>query len=247
MLKLNETPCRAASATLLACFVCLALTLPSSAWADDNKSDKPKVFPPDARLFSVQLSNADWSARWWQWALTIPNPNNPTLDLTGEKCGVEQSGPVFFLAGAPVTTAVTRTCTIPAGKVLFFPLITSECSNVEPAPFFGANQEQLSACVKKLIDGVSVPSLKLSIDGAPVGNLGSYRVQSPLFAYTLPALNQLGAPGGTSPISIADGFFVMVQLPPGQHTLHFEAVIASGPGAPFSQNVTYHLKVRGDN
>src|SRR5690242_17902424 len=76
---------------------------------------------------------SDWSAAWWQWALSIPvhdpaNPSqilNPLFDDTGAECGVQQSGPVFFLGGKfcqsnpppgspPCSFTVTRNCSVPA-------------------------------------------------------------------------------------------------------------------------------------
>jgi len=59
----------------------------------------------------------EWSARWWQWLLSIPMDHNPNFDTTGADCGQEQVGPVWFLASRfEGTSAVTRSCTVPAGK-----------------------------------------------------------------------------------------------------------------------------------
>ena len=64
----------------------------------------------------------DWSAEWWQWVLGIPQATNPQLDTTGEFCDVNQpASPFWFLAGTFGGDAA-RSCTIPAGKLLFFPL-----------------------------------------------------------------------------------------------------------------------------
>ena len=55
------------------------------------------VLPPDAEYAGV--SRAEWSARFSQWALSLPPEVNPNFDPTGEQCGYGQSGPVFFLPG----------------------------------------------------------------------------------------------------------------------------------------------------
>ncbi|MGI8992576.1 MAG: hypothetical protein ACR2I2_23715 [Bryobacteraceae bacterium] len=225
------------------------MTTTGPIWADDDT----RIFPPDSRPASLAPTQAEWSARWWQWAFTT----NDNVDLTGANCGVGQSGQVFFLAGAPVTTAVNRSCTVPANKILFFPLINSECSNVEPPPFHGNNEAQLRACAKAAMDGVNLSTLRLTIDGVPIGHLGSLRTQSPLYAVTVggtcnydpnfcPNGNQLGVPPGTSLFSVSDGFWVMMQLSSGMHVIHFEAAVVSGPGAGFSQNITYHLRISGE-
>jgi hypothetical protein len=57
------------------------------------------------------------TAQWWQWVLSIPTDNNPTLDTTGEDCMVGQQGPIWFLTGANFggeTPPVTRSCSMPA-------------------------------------------------------------------------------------------------------------------------------------
>ncbi len=48
------------------------------------------------------------SAEWWQWALSIPTPQNPMLDTTGAHCMVGQRGDVWFLAGTFLGGSATR-------------------------------------------------------------------------------------------------------------------------------------------
>src|SRR5688572_21522526 len=57
------------------------------AWADH---DRPVIFPPKSRPAEVRPTFEEWSARWWQWALSIPVDKNPTLDQTGANCDVGQ-------------------------------------------------------------------------------------------------------------------------------------------------------------
>ena len=84
------------------------------------------------------LSYAQWSAKWWQWAWSIPSDINPILDKTGgADCGVDQSGPVWYLAGTAGFNA-ERDCTVPAGKMIFFPIINLgndyPCLNLNVTP-----------------------------------------------------------------------------------------------------------------
>jgi hypothetical protein len=67
------------------------------------------------------MSYQQWSANWWQWVMAIPYNMNPIFDTTGADCGLNQSGPVWFLAGTSGFSA-TRYCTVPAGKMIFFPI-----------------------------------------------------------------------------------------------------------------------------
>src|SRR6202043_2144227 len=65
------------------------------------------------------------TAEWWQWALSIPTSINPQLDTTGGNCMVGQRGSVWFLAGIFGGGSATRTCAVPEGTVLFFPVINT--------------------------------------------------------------------------------------------------------------------------
>jgi hypothetical protein len=94
-----------------------------------------KAFPVNATEFG--RTYAEWSAQWWQWLLSIPASTNPTNDTTGKDCDIAQSQPLFFLAGIGSGGVVTRSCTVPCGKPLFFPLLNVECSSVEVPPFSG--------------------------------------------------------------------------------------------------------------
>ena len=92
-------------------------------------------------ILPVQLALADGgaapgplselTAEWRQWAYSIPTSQNPQEDATGQYCMVGQRGPVWFLAGVflgwPGT--ITRTCTVPEGKALFFPVINQDAFN----------------------------------------------------------------------------------------------------------------------
>src|SRR5437016_1632482 len=62
------------------------------------------------------------TAEWWQWALSIPNDENPLLELDTktQKCIVGQRGDVWFLAGTFSGSPATRACTVPANATLFF-------------------------------------------------------------------------------------------------------------------------------
>jgi hypothetical protein len=66
---------------------------------------------------------AGLSAEWWQWALSIPTSVNPQTDTTGEFSVVGQRGPIWFLAGTFGGGTATRSCSVPQGAALFFPVI----------------------------------------------------------------------------------------------------------------------------
>ena len=219
----------------------LTLSLPVSVLA---ASGNPRVAPIGSRVHG--LTYTEWSVKWWQWLLSIPADQSPTFDTTGEDCAVGQSGHVWFLAGTPGGSA-TRTCTVPPGTSLFFPIINAEFDYPCPDPGFqpapGQSLEAfLTENVTTLIDAVK--DLALEIDGVAVENLGNYRVTSPLFEFvghpSLTAVFDSCITGSSQP-AVSDGYWVM--LPPlsrGSHTIHLHGAI---DGFGFETDVTYTLLV----
>ena len=91
----------------------------------------PGVSPANASGSGFQTSQHTsatslLAAKWWQWALTQPGSKSPLTDTTGQFCGQGQRGNVWFLAGnfgGQPSSPINRSCTIPGGKDLFFPLV----------------------------------------------------------------------------------------------------------------------------
>jgi hypothetical protein len=145
---------------------------------------------------------------------------------------------------------VTRSCTVPCGKPLFFPLLTVECSNVEADPFFGANPTDRLVCAQQLGDLIDVGSLKTTIDGVDVTSLNRFRVAGPDTDFKMsPTDNVLFVMGASKGFSTTDGYWLMLKpLSGGNHVLHFEASIPVLPpplSGNFTQDVTYDLSVKG--
>jgi len=196
-----------------------------------------QVVPLDASIYGPL------EAAWNQYVFGQPVPINPTLDTTGQFANIGQSGSVFFLCGSPSDAPVTRNVTVPAGVSLFFPLVTAECSTVEAPPFFGSTFDELSACAASFFCSQDV--LSCTIDGTSVKKLRKFQVQSPLYDFMLPGTNVLGLPGGTSGSSVSDGYWLLVSpLSSGSHVIHWDATLACGIGAGFSQHITYNITVQ---
>ncbi len=201
------------------------------------------VAPPNSRPYG--LSYAAWGARWWQWSYSIPlGVNTSANDPTGAQCGINQNGGVWFLAGTTGGTA-TRSCTIPAGEAIFFPIVDAinDYPCPEPPPFEPAPGQSLEAFLtegaKGFIDPVTV--LEVDLDGKSFGDLFSYRATSKLFAFTgaadLTAIDSCVT--GSPQLAVADGYWIMLRpLAVGGHTLHFK-----GSGPAISTEVTYHLTI----
>lgn len=188
-----------------------------------------------------------WAAEWWQWALGVPAAVNPILDTTGANCAQRQVDTVWFLAGSFGTDPVVRSCQVPAGKSLFFPLINN---------FYGAFLNDLPetrteeyaraaasctvpAVISVAIDGFRVPNPTRFFTG-PSGSL------SPIFTVQLPPGNLFGDDGTFIPElvltpSAEQGYYLFVRpLRPGAHTIRWTA---SGCTPGNSQDITYNLQV----
>jgi hypothetical protein len=190
-----------------------------------------------------------WAAEWWQWVLGIPAATNPLFDATGDNCAQRQVDKVWFLAGSTSSAPVFRTCSIPADRALFFPLINSGYGaflNDPPSTRTEAFVRAQVACTTPVsigasIDGFAVPSPERFSTGAD----GS---QSPIFNVQLPPANLFGADEGAIPELVLTptaerGYYLFVRpLTPGTHMIRW---IASGCFGDFSQDVTYSLKVKG--
>jgi hypothetical protein len=157
---------------------------------------------------------------------------------------------VWFLGGSFVSNTEVRSCTVPAGKALFFPILNGEDSDVEESfnngcsdPTFGSTIVGLRKCATAGQEGLSVSA---EIDGHSVRDIAQrFRVQSPEFSFTLPDDNWLKATTGNpyaagTYMSVGDGYYLMLSpLHPGNHSIHFHGSAPNG----FALDITYHLTV----
>jgi hypothetical protein len=256
-------------AALAACVGLLTALMSSAAVANEGGSG---VVSPEDRI--AGRTYGQWSAAWWKWSLQAPNvPSNPNADQNAGTldspevvdCAAGQSGPVWFLAGTtaiePYSTAY-RTCSIPAGKFLFFPVVDGWNDNLNcphmPQGSFSA--DELANNVKVQTDQIKPGSMKVTIDDGAVAGLydssTDFRASAGGFYYTLPADNWLSAPfcpddpfpAGTRPPkpgAFADGVYIMLApLSIGTHHLHWEGAEGAGPiSGAFSQNLSYTIVV----
>ena len=217
---------------LIAVILGIMVLAPMVATAENPN---PRVLPVDSTPFGNTYGG--WSEEWWKWILSIPSDSNPLLDDgSGEFCAEGQSGNVWFLAGS--WAGVTELeCKVPVGKALFFPIINVECSTVEG---YGETEEDLRDWANYYMDNVKV--LEVTVDGIPLQDLDSYRVESSLFEFTLPEDNILGLPAGPSQ-AVADGYWIM--LPPlsaGKHEIYVYGKFEDD--FVFETEMTYNLEVQ---
>lgn len=219
----------------------------TSQIARGDRNPNPGVTPPHARAYGS--SYAEWGAQWWRWAYSFPVDQFPSLQSGELDCGLGQSDPVWFLAGTAGQRPVTRSCTIPTGKALFFPIISYlndyPCPdpNFQPPP--GETLEQfLTEGAQAVIDLVT--QLEVVVDGRSLNDLFSYQATSRLFTFTAdPSLVAFDScVNGTKQFGVTDGYWILLRpLPPGPHTIFFRAVLDFGGGSTFEVQVTYNLTI----
>ena len=189
------------------------------------------------------LSYGDWTANFWKWVYSIPKDISPASDQTGKSCAQSQNGPVWFLLGT-ISGSAERTCTIPAGKAILFPILNSECSYAEtPTAKTGS---ELQTCAVTSDKGVT--NLQATVDGKNLQQLDKYRVTSSLFNFTFANPNISGAPIGPTQ-GVSDGWWVFLKpLTPGKHEIHFTGVIVNptvtSTSSRYVTDVIYHLTVQ---
>ena len=221
----------------LSIFAVLIIPVTLSNIEGSNISER--VYPINSKPYG--LTYGEWSAKWWQWLTSIPTKDNPSVDETGAKCAVGQKEPnLWFLSGTG-GGEVTRACSIPAGKAIFFPVLNVECDYLSPDL---KTESDLRKCAKD--DQDKATNLQATVDGVAIPDLKSYRVQSPLFNMTLPKDNAMGYPQGTTQ-AVSDGFWIILKpLPAGEHQIHFSGSLvdftATGP-LNFVSDAKYDITV----
>lgn len=235
----DDSRCRRSPVVALA--LLLALIAPvGPAAADGHRADEHRG---DGHRVTAQVSRT--GADFWQWALTQPAATNPLVDTTGEFCAVGQRGHRWFLAGSLFTPEpVTRTCEIPRGTRLTFPVVNAFYGATPGDPAEQSTVEFARSQVAGIRDGATL--LRVTVDGEVLRPSRITYLESRVFSVTLPEGNLFGLPEGTVVAPMVDaGYYVTLPpLRPGTHTVHIEGVVEStAPPGSFSVDVTYRLTV----
>ena len=211
---------------------------------------------------------ADWGGRWWAWALGLPASQAPYAVDTCTTAG-QPTEPVFFLAGTGGMGAATRSCTIPPGRALFFPLVngtTWACWEGEPGGGGGcpenseatlrsqleATWSELPSTVRVVLDGVNVDLGAIADLRGASGRIdfaGPATPDAPADNYCMTPLPDVAAACGETVGAprwlLSDGYWAMLRpLSPGAHTLRIYGATHAGAPDEFVVDVTYDLDVQ---
>jgi hypothetical protein len=213
------------------------------------------ILPPPP-FAPAGVSYSQLAANWWKWAETQPAGVNPVTDTTGVNCGQGQSGSVWFLAGSFSGGTVTRTCKVPYGKTIVFPIVNASYQAFltdDPSTRTESYVRGQAACV---LQGAS--GLEADVDGVPVLFPQWYLEKSNEFDVVLPystdpaLTNIFGAtPSDIPQMTLSPGYYTgyyvgVSPLTPGQHKIHWKGTLpanAACNSAGFSQEVTYTINV----
>jgi len=210
--------------------VSLLLTTPAAA----NTSAPARVIPPSAHPFGA--SYGEWSAGWWEWALSLPATDHPLLQSGAVDCAAGQSGPVWFIGGSFAPGRTMRSCTIPKGTAVFFPILNNASLAL---PEDADTPRLLRRHAREIVNAAT--GIFARVDGQKVTRLARFRADSPLFFVRQGPDNLFGVPDGTLVRGVSDGYWLMLTpLKPGVHRLRFGGALEG-----FSLDVSYRITVSG--
>jgi len=225
--------------TVLGIFMAILFLIAAPTSGSAFSSSFTIIQPGDARA-QTGKTYGEWSAKWWQYALEIPMDDSPFFDTTGANCNFGQAGSVFFLVSTNGGTETRNECVVPAGEILFFPLLSIATLAQTPQEPELAYRATIQGFVK------STKVLRANIDGEDVSigldpDATTLRTLSPagFFTITAPENNVFGGTPGQPYNTVSDGFYLMVApLPPGPHTITF-----GGTSRNSAAYMTYNLYV----
>lgn len=241
--------------TLVLGLIGIGTVVPVHADNAHDSSSKTEVYSRDSVIFG--RTYGEWSAAWQQWANSIPASEHPLFD--NAECSKGQSGPVWFLGGKFCSTEDTncpsepavRSCTVPKGKALFFPITNIPCLDGEAKIGFCGDAGPFITQMRNFVGGAidQVIDLQVTLDGKVIkGDLKkNFRVQSSVYPVLLPEGNLLQAIGEVEIVAgtywgVDDGVYIMLPpLPSGAHTLNFKGTF---PQYSFTLDFTYNLTVK---
>ncbi|MEZ4399226.1 MAG: hypothetical protein R3B06_04360 [Kofleriaceae bacterium] len=153
-------------------------TIDAAVDAAPDATPVSPTFGPDESPYGRSMSQ--WAAAWWTWAIELPRTDHP---IAGGPCTAGQSGDVFFLAGNFGGTEA-RTCTVPAGKALQFPILNSLCWPEYETQGCGTptTTAELTMCAAGIFDEGPAHTMTITLDGVDIADPESYRASTGRFS-----------------------------------------------------------------
>jgi hypothetical protein len=151
---------------------------------------------------------SEWTAKWWQWLLSIPKCSSPAFDTTGKNANTNQKDPnVFFLCQTyeNADAIPSRSIYVPKNKAIFIPIINW----ISLLHHDGESDEELLYRATQSMNVVG--QMEISINGFTLKKqLEKFRVLSPFFDVDLPEANIVGLSPGIRR-AVSDGFWAFIK------------------------------------
>ncbi|WP_380281135.1 signal protein [Kitasatospora purpeofusca] len=191
----------------------------SAASAPPAPADDPAQTPKPP-LAVHTLTSPEVQDGWWGWAVSSKADRSPVLDTDGRRCAERQREDIWYLAGTTGGEVVRRTCTVPVGIPVLFPLVTLFGEAADCHAFMDTAKGSAT------LDGAPLTAEPLG--ATPIGFFGARG-------------NAFGEAAEKAGNTWSCGLWVRLDpLTPGNH----ELTIRGESGAPvFSTGVDYHLRV----
>ena len=142
-----------------------------------------KPLPPQEKHFGKSYSQL--AGDWWKWAGSFPLAQTRSCRTATSTARGVRAGKIWFLAGnfggqAGEPNPSERTCSIPGGKALFFPMSNA----LFWVPDDGATVDEVRKKSNDAMDAIT--GLTATLDGVKFADLFAYRAQSPPGGFALP-------------------------------------------------------------
>jgi len=200
-------------------------------------------------------THAQWLESWFTWIFSVPGKaaDFPFRDSTGANSGVNQNGPVFFLAkswlGKKGNPPEQRSARVPEGTAIFIPFdgIFSPNPNRDPATLAVENREALQDWVpfvfKLLVDGEEIP-IDSSLTSPFLHETSVFSLSVPANAAArTPEAGFEGLPEEVHPFHSLEWFALLKPLPVGQHIVHVYGSDSVGTDHEWVTDVVWTINV----
>lgn len=215
---------RARSALIIAILLCFVL--PQAAAA--AKPPMRGLLPPSAHPRGHSLTELATAWNMWAFGSSVDNP------LLAVRCEQSPIDPKIWFLPVSLGGEWLNTCDVPQGSFLLMNPGGSECSNIEPEPYFGTDEADLLSCVNETFEDLTY--LEVTVNGKTVTNLDPYIVVTSVI--NLPANNLINASPG---ISRDKGYFLVLHaMSRGTHTMRAYDEFFDGG---FQAGITYTINV----
>jgi hypothetical protein len=213
------------------------------------------------------LTYADWTEKWWEWWISLPEKSIPSSENTGPMGGclvkADDQNKTIFLMNNFFVGSVQQKCSLKADQSILIPLYTAECDTGDKGlagkPFTeilacAVDADKGEAYMKVKVDNLTIVDTTASVHKTPSHNNLSEVESKDFFDVNVPQDSQFMGPNYIGPGKFngaSHGWYVFLKpLDEGNHVISYYTKVtgtqtANIEEAPwdYEADVTYSLKV----